>query len=400
MAAHKTETLYLGDAYTAEFSAQVVSCESTPDGFAVALDRSYFYPESGGQRSDRGRIGSATVTDVREAGAGVVHLLSAAVEPGPVACEIDWERRFDHMQHHTGQHVLSRAFIEVADLHTVSFHMGDDTCTIDLEGNGFGDEAVARAEAAANDVVADNRPVVITHVTPDALLELNLRRSVPEGVTDIRLVEVKDFDVIPCCGTHVRCTGELSVIKVIRHEKVKNAYRVYFKVGRRAVIDYGKKHDVLQQLSRRLTTSVDDIAAKVEKLEVEGRASKRSLQRVSKRLAALERDEIVREARDLGGVKLMVRHFPEGDDDFVKLLSNELKDEPNSIAILGAETGSVICSASPDVNVDLAGTVVDLATQCGGRGGGKQGFAQVRLPEGVDVDEFLRRVADAVAGSM
>jgi len=400
----KTEKLYLDDAYTREFRATVVASQPATGGArSIVLDKTYFYPESGGQLADGGRIGDLSVVDVQEGeGETVVHTVAAGPEV-PVGteldCAVDGERRFDHMQQHTGQHVLSRAFIEEGDLHTVSFHMGEDTCTIDVEGGDFSPETAARAEALANRVVEDNRAVSVRTVPVDELDAAGLRRKVPEGVRDARLVEVGGFDVIPCCGTHVRATGELGLIKVLKWEKVKAATRVHFKVGRRALADYAHKHDVVSELSNRFTTGTTEVLAKVDKLVAENQSSRKSLKAMSQKLAALEMDELLAAAQPVGEARLVVR-LVDGDGAHARALSSALKSAAGVVAILGAADGTVVCSASDGVGVDVASGAVARATEMGGSGGGRGSFAQVKLPPDADVGAFIEQVGDDVKSKL
>jgi alanyl-tRNA synthetase len=402
----KTEKLYLDDPYTTEFRAKVVAAEPLEGGgHLVLLEQSYFYPDSGGQTSDRGRMDGLDVIDVQEGeGESVLHTVAGDVAPSAeVECVIDWDRRFDHMQQHTGQHVLSRAFIETGGLHTVSFHMGDDTCTIDVEGGAFTDEAVAGAEALANRVIEENRRVVVRTVAVDELEAMGLRGKVPEGVheagQEARLVEVDGFDVVPCCGTHVRTTGELGVVKVLKHEKVKGTQRVYFKAGRRALADYACKHAIVTELANRFTTGTSEVGAKVDKVVAESQSHKKTVKMLSQKLAALEKSELLDAAEDVGGVRFVAR-VVEGDGSYARMLSSGLKSEPKTVAILGAADGTVIVSASDDVGVDVAGLAVPRAKELGGSGGGKGSFAQVKLPDGVSVAEFIEGIGSDVRSSL
>jgi alanyl-tRNA synthetase len=407
----KTEKLYLNDPYSVSFRARVIDWKSDDDGRGViTLDRSCFYPESGGQTADIGVIGSVPVVDVQEGdGETVLHFVDTTVVEAPpaagdeVECRVDWPRRFDHMQQHTGQHVLSRAFIQVAGLHTVSFHLGEDSCTIDLEGAGFKDDVAVRAENLANAIVVENRPVAIKTLPAaelEQLSDLELRRSLPEGVTEARLVEVKDFDVIPCCGTHVGSTGELGLIKVLKSEKAKGFRRVHFKVGERALRDYRSKHDIVQALGSRLTTSADDIAAKVEKLAAENQRTRKDLKRLSQALAGYESKTLLEEAAVHSGTRIIVRYFPDRDDEFLRMISTTLKGEPNTAVVIGSVTGAVVCSASDGVAVDFAALAVEPARAAGGSGGGKGAFAQLKLPAGTNISNFVEEIADNVKKSL
>jgi len=389
-----THKLYLDHSYDTAFEANVLSSRPTPSGDAteIVLDRTLFYPESGGQLSDRGMLGGGIVTDVQERnGDTVAHLVTGAVPTGAtLQGSIDWLRRFDHMQQHTGQHILSRAFIQADRLDTVSFHMGDETCTIDLEGPAPDNAAIARAEDLSNHIINENRPIDIKTVPIEQVDMSELRRRVPEGVRDARIVTVRDFDVIPCCGTHVRSTGELGMIKVLKIEKVRTHHRVHFKVGARAFTDYRDKHAVVQELSQRLTTAPLDVAAKVERLMEDARAGDKRLKALIQRVAAADAQRLTGEAASADSPRVIVHH--ESDPALARALATELQKTPATIAIVAAGDGSVVCVSSHDLGVDLAAPAAALAAELGGSGGGKGGFAQIKLdPKHVDV--FMERMA-------
>ena len=370
---------------------------STPGTSEVVLDRTLFYPESGGQLADAGALGAARVTDVKERDdESVVHTVKGdAPRAGKIAGTIDWARRFDHMQQHTGQHVLSRAFIETAGLPTVSFHMGDETCTIDLDGSGFDDAAARRAEDLANRVIEENRPISVRLVPVAELDQLELRRKVPEGVTIARIVSVRDFDVIPCCGTHVRSTGELGLVKVLRSERVKQLHRVHFKVGQRALDDYREKHGIVQSLANRLTTSAADLMHKVERLADESQAAAKRTKQLVQRLAEAQKPSLLQGATVVGTHRVVV--YRDADAALVRALATELQSEPGTIALLGADDGTVVCATARDLTLDLATTASALAKELGGSGGGKGGFAQLKLENGARVDELLARMRTYVS---
>jgi len=299
------------------------------------------------------------------------------------------------MQQHTGQHVLSRAFIEVAGLPTVSFHMGDDTCTIDLDGARFDEAAVRRAEDLANRVVAENRSISVRLVPVAELDQAGLRRKVPDGVTIARIGSVHDFDAIPCCGTHVRSTGELGLVKVLRAERVKQLHRVHFNVGQRALDDYHEKHGIVQALANRLTTSSDELANKVERMAEEAQAANKRVKQLVQRLAEAQKPALLQRAAPLGPHRVVVHR--EADAALARSLATELQSEPGTVALLGADDGTVVCVTARDIPLDLASAASAMARELGGSGGGKGGFAQLKLPDGARVDELLARLKAYVA---
>ncbi|HEX5132525.1 MAG TPA: alanyl-tRNA editing protein, partial [Candidatus Krumholzibacteria bacterium] len=387
------QKLYLDRSYDTAFEAEVISARTREDGtVAVVLDRTLFYPESGGQLPDGGVLGGFTVSDVQEGESeSVVHAVHGPIEPGArVSGAVDWSRRFDHMQQHTGQHVLSRAFIATGGLHTVSFHMGMETCTIDLDGSGFDAAAVRRAEDLANGVIAENRPIDITTVPVEELDQIELRRKVPEGVRAARIVSVRDFDVIPCCGTHVRSTGELGTIKVLKSERVRQTQRVHFKVGRRAFDDYRDKHDIVAALANQLTTAPPDLTAKVGRLAADAQTAARRAKTLIERLAAAEGPRLAAAAARAGDIRLLVHRDP--DPAYVRALASEVQGGAKTVAILGADDGTVVCVASRDVELDLATGAPELARELGGSGGGRGGFVQLKLADGTHVEELMTRM--------
>ena len=395
-----TQKLYLDQPYDTAFEATVVATRALDgESHEVVLDRTLFYPESGGQLSDAGVLGPARVTGVREGeGDNVVHVVQGGAPSGSVAGKVDWARRFDHMQQHSGQHVLSRAFIEAAGLPTVSFHMGDETCTIDLEGTGFDEAAARRAEELANRIVEENRPIDVNMVPVADLDRTELRRKVPDGIAIARIVSVRDFDAIPCCGTHVRSTGELGLVKILRAEKVKQHNRVHFKVGQRALDDYRDKHAIVQSLANRLTTSAADLPQKVERLAEESQGAAKRAKQLVGRLAAMQKPLLLQGASRAGAHRVVV--YRDADAMLVRALATELQAEPGTIVLLGADDGTVVCATSRDVALDLATVATAAAKELGGSGGGKGGFAQLKLEGGARVDELLKRMQAYVAAQM
>ncbi len=219
---------------------------------------------------------------------------------------------------------------------------------------------------------------------------LNLRRKVPDGVVEARIVSVREFDVIPCCGTHVRSTGELGLVKVVKSEKVKQCQRVHFRVGLRALDDYRDKHAIVQTLSTRLTTSPADVVAKVERLVQEAQAGVKRAKTLVQRLAAADKDRLIGAAPSLGSTRVVV--YRDADATYARALATELQGETSVVAILGADDGTVVCVASRDVSLDLATSAASIARELGGSGGGKGGFAQLKLPDASRLDDLMGRI--------
>jgi alanyl-tRNA synthetase len=389
-----TDKLYLTDSYAVSFEAALISCVSRKNGnYDVVMDASAFYPESGGQLADTGTLGGARVISVRETdGGAVIHETDVPLKGRSAAGKIDWNIRFDHMQQHSGQHVLSRSFIEICGAETVSFHMGDDGCTIDLATGECSEEILAAAEHLANSIIQENRNIIVTDKTPEEVDTESIRKALPAGAAVVRLVEVEGFDVCPCCGTHVRRTGELGAIKILKSEKVKGQVRIHFKSGMRALRDYAWKHSVASQLSNRFTTSIESVVEKVDKLATENRDLRKSLQQMSKKIMAVDRERLCANAVESSGQRHVVELLRGADPDYLKALSSSFKSEKGYLVLLASDCGMVVSNASPDLSIDLAAILVESARQAGGNGGGSGAFASVKLPASVNIEQFLREV--------
>jgi len=245
-----TNRLYYDDSYLKEFTAVVLAASNEGGKPAVVLDRTAFYPTSGGQPHDTGTLGRARVLNVEETPSGdIIHILDSPLQPGPVSGLVDWERRFDHMQQHTGQHILSQAFIVAAQAQTVSFHLGQETSTIDIDLPDPSPQIVEKAESLATGIVFENRPVQVLKVDRAKLSELGVRKeSQREG--EIRVIDVEGFDRSPCGGTHVRRTGEIGLIALLGLERYKGGTRVEFVCGGRALKVFRTENGILKELGR------------------------------------------------------------------------------------------------------------------------------------------------------
>ncbi len=262
-----TQRLYYDDSYLLKFQARVVRRFETAGIWVAILDQTAFYPASGGQPHDLGRIGTARVVEVLEESSGdIVHGLDSplpAVEQ--VEAEIDWHRRFDHMQQHSGQHILSQAFLKTTRFNTVGFHMGEKYVTIDLDAEEVSLDRVREAEELANSIVFENRPIRVRHVSPDKVPQLGLRQeSQRDG--PLRIVEIEGFDVSACGGTHVRHCGEIGGIFVRGLERVNRQVRVEFVCGRRALDAHRSDLALLESAARKFSVGLPDVPERVEKL--------------------------------------------------------------------------------------------------------------------------------------
>ena len=386
-----TERLYYTDPSMAEFEASVTSVETVDGRQLVRLDRTAFYPTSGGQPFDLGTLGSARVVDVvDEENGGVAHFV---VEGGlsigdRVAGRIDWTRRFDHMQQHTGQHVLSAAFDTILKARTESFHLGADYATIDL-ARELTPAEIARAENDANRVVWEDRTVRIRFVEAAEAAALPLRKA-PAREGTLRLIDVDGYDLSACGGTHVATTGAIGIIAVTGWERFKGGTRVGFVCGGRALNTHRRLRDVLTESARLLSTMQDELPAGIERLQADAKDARREIKDLQSRLAEHEAERLAAAAAD--GV--VVAALEGWDQTALKGIASAIAARPGCIAGLlgGPAPFSVVVARSADRRTDCGAVLKQLALRFGGKGGGRRELAQGGGLQGdaAEIADYLR----------
>lgn len=390
-----TTRLYYTDPYLTTFDARVV--ERTEGGRRVYLDRTAFYPTSGGQPFDTGAIAGVPVADVVDEGERVAHVLA---EPLPttaesVACAIDWSRRFDHMQQHTGQHLLSAVLAELFGHQTVSVHFGAQASSLDLDVGAIARDEVVRAEWRANELVVENRPVTVSF--EDAGGAGGLRKA-PAREGTLRIVTIEDVDRSACGGTHVRATGEIGPILVRKIDRVKKQVRLEFVCGLRAVRRARADFELLSRLAQGLSASLDEIPALVESQAERLRAVDAHRRRLEAELYAYRARLLYDAAEpDAAGVRRAIQRCETGSLEELRGLAQAYCVLPKAVFV-GAldEPPTVLLAASDDSGVD-AGRVLKVAlTSVDGRGGGSPRMAQGSVP-GL---ELIPRVLDAASDAL
>jgi alanyl-tRNA synthetase len=389
------ERLYYTDAYQRTFTARVTAItpgDGPGRGARVVLDRTAFYPTSGGQPHDRGTLAGAPVVDVIDEEDRVVHVLAPSAGEGmAVGAEVqgalDWDRRFDHMQQHTGQHVVSAEFLRVLGAETVSVHLGD-TSTLDLDLATLGPEEARRVEEAANQVVFENRPVTVRFIDAGAAESIGLRRP-PRRTGLLRVVEVEGCDWSACGGTHVRATAEIGPILLRRWERTRERIRVEFLCGWRAVRDYWGKHGLVSAWSARLGVGERELGAALDRLATHGQERDRAFLEARKRLVSYEAAE--RLAATSGHDPRIIRLDVRGrEPDEVRMLLRALTSQARCIVLAGdGDTGRLYFSRSSGEGPDMAALLGRVCTAEGGRGGGSREFGQGAVPPGQGVARAL-----------
>ncbi|HET9406758.1 MAG TPA: DHHA1 domain-containing protein [Candidatus Sulfotelmatobacter sp.] len=408
-----TTRLYYQDAFLYDFDAEVKQTIASPRP-ALILDRTAFYPTSGGQVFDTGWIIPAEqsesklrVTEVADVDDGqVIHYLEALPKDLPPGArihgQIDAARRRDHMQQHSGQHVLSAAFIRLYNLHTVSFHMADDYCSIDLDTPTLTKDQVESAERRANEIILENRRVEVRFVNREAAEKLGLRKLPPAERDELRLIDIQDFDLTACGGTHVRQTGQIGCILLRKTEKIRQGWRVEFVAGQRAVATARRDFSALTEAAGLFSAHIYDVPQQVRKSLDEIRSLRRQREQSQEELAAAQATALLAETQEIDGRKLVVRFFPDCDVNFVKLLAQKItRQASKAIALLaaGQPQASALFAQTPGSPYDMGALLKTTLAKFGGRGGGSKDMAQGGLPNSAVIEEVLQEASQIVAKS-
>jgi alanyl-tRNA synthetase len=435
-----TERLYYDDSRLLEFDATVISVSERDDGqIAVTLDRTAFYPAGGGQPTDTGTLGDARVVDCIDAESdGVLHVIQGSVpEIGDrVHGKIDWPRRLDHLQQHTGQHILSAAFVKLFDAPTHSFRVLEHECEIDVALDNATDERIEQAVDLANQIIWENRPMTIRRVTSEEAATLPLRKE-PSREGELRVIEIDDFDLTPCGGTHAKSTGEVGVIAVRSWERAKGLTRIQFMAGVRVLADYRKANRTARDVAALFSAGREGSPALVAQLVEENKKLRRRVSELEEIACRVEAEELLKQASDsdrldreavtdnsrglsaqrdapgidrkslsdpegvaLGSVsapRIVAKIFDDRGADSLKHLALALIAHPNTVALLGSrdgDTARLVFARSSDADGDLNSLMHGACSIIGGRGGGKPDLAQ---GGGRNVDRLAEAIESATS---
>ncbi len=371
--------LYYTDPACTEFEATVERCDTVEGRTIAVLDRTAFYPTSGGQPFDTGSLGGARVVDVVDQDDGTVgHVVESGLEVGAkVRGSVDRARRFDHMQQHTGQHILSAAFDRLHKARTVGFHLGAMVSTLDLD-KVLGPESIAAAETESNRIVWENREVAIRFAPAEEAASLGLRKDTARTGT-LRVIEVADYDRSACGGTHVARTGEIGIIAVKSWEKLRGGLRVEFVCGGRALREYRTVRDAVSGSIRFVSVAPEELPSAIEKLQGESRDLRKIIRGQQEHLAVHEAAALVGRGLPIGGATVVVESLDGWDQNGLKALASSATAlRPGVVAaLLSASTPAlVVIARSADSGVDCAAVLRALVAQYGGKGGGKPELAQ------------------------
>ena len=399
-----TDRLYYHDSFLYDFDAEVQELPAT-DRPAIILDRSAFYPTSGGQVFDTGVISTENeklkVTEVADTEDGrIVHYLEAPlkdIKPGTrVHGQIDGPRRRDHMQQHSGQHVLSAAFIKLFDMPTVSFHMADDYCSIDLDTPNLTKEQIEAAERLANEIILENRSVDIRFVTREEAGKLGLRKVPVADRDELRIIDIRDVDISACGGTHVSQTGQIGCILLRKAERVRQGWRVEFVAGQRAVATARRDFATLTEAGALFSAHIYDVPQQAAKSLEEIRTLRKQREQSQEDLAAAQAAAILAETSESNGCKIVVRTFSDRDMNSLKLLAQKLtRLTSNAVVLLGTASPqpALVFAQSAGQPFDMGVLLKQAISKLGGRGGGSKDMAQGGVPTADGLEVALDEVA-------
>lgn len=400
------DRLYYQDAYTRTFSAQVTRAGVEQDGTPyVVLNQTAFYPTGGGQPSDLGVLEEIRVVDVEEVDGEIRHRLEAPLSEsiGEVTGHIDWDRRFDHMQQHAGQHILSASFLEVVQAETVAFHLGKERVTIDVRLDELTADVWEKVEKRANQIVLENHPIIARFVDDEELATLPLKKQ-PTVTENIRVVMIPDFDYNPCGGTHPARTGEVGMIKILGWERHRGNIRLEFLCGWRALRDYTQKQAVVRDTAKLLVTNEGELIAQTERLLAERDTLKAKLAEVDKQLLEVEVNQQLSAASQLGHSRLIMCTFTDKTiqqlQQFAQLATALA---PDAICLLAATTEDkvqVVFARGQEVNVAINQVLKETLPVINGKGGGNPAMAQGGGQSAVDAEEVLLHARKLLEASL
>ncbi len=403
-----TDRLYYRDSFLYNFDAEVRSVLESPCP-ALILDRTAFYPTSGGQIHDTGWLENSDakfrVTEVADTEDGhIVHYLEAPlknVHPGTrVHGTVDAARRRDHMQQHSAQHVLSAAFVRLFNMPTVSFHMADDYCSIDLDTPSLTEEQIESAERLANEIVLESRPVDVRYVTRDEAASLGLRKLPPADRDQLRIIDIRDLDLSACGGTHVTHTGQIAGLLLRKYEKVRQRYRVEFVAGQRAVATARRDFSTLTETAALFSSHIYDVPEQARKSLDEIRSLRKQYEQSQDDLAAAQAATLFAETPETNGRKIIVRTFSGRDLAYLKLLAQKLTRQSSSaIALLAGESPqpALVFAQSAGQPHDMAALLKQTVSSLGGRGGGGKDLAQGGVPQSANLAAALTAAAQSLS---
>lgn len=388
------DLLYYQNAMISEFHANIVKTGSDETGHYIVLDNTAFYPTGGGQPHDTGWIGTFEINNVEKIDSEIRHYTAQEVSniSGEIFAKLNWTRRFDHMQQHTGQHILTAAFVELFEFATTSFHLGTELVTIDLNVSDITDEQLATAEKRANEIILENRPIETKWVTEDELENYNLRKDVAVD-EDIRLVIIPDYDYNGCGGTHPTSTGQVGLLKILATEKMKQQIRVHFVCGQRVLDQLAMRKTVLADVARQLSAPEEQAAEAMRKFAAATKQTEKNLKDAQEALLQFEAQELsgeniaarTFENRSIQDLQKLARFITEQNEQAIALLVASNEDKLQFVAARGkAQTTSMKAVSSA------------VLPMINGKGGGSDALVQGGGEKTLTAEALLEAMKEAL----
>jgi len=372
--------LYYENPYQTEFTAEVINVIEKGNKYHVELNETCFYPEGGGQPSDTGHINGNLVTYVYEENGTIYHILEVKpLKIHKVKCGIDFEKRYDYMQQHLGQHLLSACISHIFNANTIGFHLGLNSASIDLD-KVIGGTEIKDAQMKANDIILKNIKVEVLYPTNSELKKLSLKKIAVKVGEKIRIVKIGDIDVNPCCGIHPSSTIEVQLINVIKFEKYKTGIRIEFICGQRAVSDYDLKHEAIEKMSKLLSCNNASVLSVVERLSGELNRAITEKRALKATVATYEVQNMLTEATKIDDVRVLKCIYDNGDLKYANMLATKLVSSPKVIVLFGVKSqdkANLLFMCSKDLKIlRMDSLLKDAITLIDGKGGGSEFSAQ------------------------
>lgn len=385
---------YYKDAMMKEFTAQVVKTGKDDTGNFIVLDNTAFYPTGGGQPHDTGWINDVEIIDVEKINEEIRHYTAADVSniSGEISGKLHWSRRFDHMQQHAGQHILTAAFVELFDMATVSFHLGTELVTIDLNVGEVSEDQLEAVEKRANEIILENRPIETKWVTKEELAQYNLRKDVNVD-EDIRLVIIPDYDYNGCGGTHPTSTGQVGLLKILATEKMKKQIRVHFVCGNRVLQQLAMRKQVLSDVARQLSAPEEEAADALRKFTKAAKQTEKNLTEAQDTLLEFEAKELAKETvaaatfenRSIQSLQKLARFITQQNGEAIALLVANNEDKLQFVAARGSEQTKSM--------KDISAAALPLIN---GKGGGNDALVQGGGEKAITAEALIKAMKEAV----
>ncbi len=377
------ERIYYRDSKLIKFDANIIKKEKTKNGNLICLDQTAFYPTSGGQPCDLGTIDGKKVVDVWEKGEEIWHKVEAFPTSNQIKGIIYWSRRFDHMQQHTGQHLLSAVFVDLIKANTIGFHIGGQATTVDFNIKELSNSQIIHIENNTNQLIWENHPIEINYIGYDEISDYSFRK-LPQKLETIRVVKIGDFDLSACGGTHVESTGEIGMLKIIRNESYKGGLRVHFVCGKRCLQHYQNLWNITNLTISDLTINLNDLPQTVKRMGEKLNSYRLENKKLKINLLTKEAEKIWGQTGEKNGLIRVFSYFEDRPIDDLQMLAKLLCQYPNTIAILAGNKNdrtNLICSRSSNLDdIDADSILKEAFNLLGGNGGGSQFHAEGGSP--------------------